>query len=231
VTAPESSSGSSALRIGGFALLGIALVAAVLGIAALAGGGGGNDQTAAPAPTGQQTSPGQTPPPGGEAAPPTGGQPGAPGGPGTPGAPGAPGQPPAGMAQPTATGAPAGPPAGAAGGAGGAGAAGAAGAIGPAPAVAARSPLRVYNNSTIKGLAERAAGDFRSAGWTVTEVGNYSSGIIPTSTVYFQPGTGEEAAARRLGDEFGLRVEPRFRGLQQASPGLIVIATRDFQQR
>ena len=89
----------------------------------------------------------------------------------------------------------------------------------------------MYNNSTIKGLAESAAADFRAAGWPVTEVGNYPSGILPTSTVYFRPGTGEEASARRLGAEFGLRVEPRFPGLQQAKPGLIVIVTRDFQRR
>lgn len=89
----------------------------------------------------------------------------------------------------------------------------------------------MYNNSTITGLADRAADHFRAAGWPVTEVGNYSSGIIPTSTVYYRPGTDEESSARRLGDEFGLRVEPRFAGLQQASPGLIVIVTRDYRRR
>ena len=84
----------------------------------------------------------------------------------------------------------------------------------------------------ITGLAARAADDFRSAGWTVDEVGQLPAGIIPTTTVYYRPGT--ERAGRRasaLGSEFGLRVAPRFAGLQDASPGLIVIVTNDYQQR
>jgi hypothetical protein len=96
---------------------------------------------------------------------------------------------------------------------------------------AVRAPLRVYNNSTITGLAARAAADFRNAGWQVEEVGNYPSGIIPTSTVYYRPGTSEQQAAQALAGQFGLRVEPRFSGLDEATPGLIVIATNDYQGR
>lgn len=91
-----------------------------------------------------------------------------------------------------------------------------------------RAELRVYNNSTIRGLAARAAEDFRSEGWRVVEVGNYSRGTIPTSTVYYQRETGQRAAAETLGREFGLRVEPRFAGIRDASPGLVVIVTRDY---
>jgi hypothetical protein len=93
--------------------------------------------------------------------------------------------------------------------------------------------VRVYNNSTISGLAAHAADDFRGAGWTVDAVANYpsSEGIIPTSTVYFRPGTGEQGSAERIGSEFGLRAAPRFAGLTDASPGLIVIVTNDYQKR
>ncbi len=101
---------------------------------------------------------------------------------------------------------------------------------GAAPA-AATSPVRVYNNSTITGLAAGAADDFRDAGWTVEQVANYSSGIIPSSTVYYRPGTPEQSSAERIGTEFGLRAEPRFAGLANASPGLIVIVTNDYQRR
>ncbi|HEX2131364.1 MAG TPA: LytR C-terminal domain-containing protein [Actinophytocola sp.] len=90
-------------------------------------------------------------------------------------------------------------------------------------------PVRVYNNSTISGLATRAADELRESGWTVAEVGNYPSGVIPTTTVYFRPGTAEESAAELLGDEFGMRVEPRFTGLSGFDPGLIVIVTNDYQ--
>ena len=97
-----------------------------------------------------------------------------------------------------------------------------------APPAAPPPPVRVYNNSLIEGLANKAASDFRGAGWLVVEVSNYSGGTIPTSTVYYRPGTNEEAAARTLGNQFDLRVEPRFDGIAQASPGLIVIVTNDY---
>jgi hypothetical protein len=88
--------------------------------------------------------------------------------------------------------------------------------------------VRVYNNSTIKGLAAKAAANFRGAGWQVEETGNYPSGVISTSTVYFRPGTPEEAAAVALGHRFDLRIQPRFPGIDPASPGLIVIVTNDY---
>ena len=104
----------------------------------------------------------------------------------------------------------------------------------PAPAPGGSSsvphgPLRVYNNSLIQGLAARAAADFRSAGWTVAEIGGYPGATIPTSTVYYRPGTEEQTAAQEIGRAFGLRVEPRFAGIQSASPGVIVIVTREYR--
>ena len=63
----------------------------------------------------------------------------------------------------------------------------------------------------------------------VAEIGNYPQGVIPTSTVYYRPGTGEQGAALAIGREFGLRVEPRFAGIRDASPGVIVIATNNYQ--
>ena len=95
----------------------------------------------------------------------------------------------------------------------------------------AHPPLRVYNNSTISGLATRAAEDFRKAGWPIDEIGNYPQGIIPTTTVYYRPGTEEEAPAKALAEQFGMRVNPRFEGLQQATPGIIVIVTNDYGRR
>jgi hypothetical protein len=97
----------------------------------------------------------------------------------------------------------------------------------PPPAPPTTAPVRVYNNSTIDGLAARAASEFTRAGWPVEEVANYP-GRIPTSTVYYQPGTGQEAFAQRLASQFDLRVEPRFPGIERASSGLIVIVTNDY---
>jgi LytR cell envelope-related transcriptional attenuator len=92
-----------------------------------------------------------------------------------------------------------------------------------------RVEVRVYNNSTIRGLASRVARDLAAAGWTVSEVGNYPQGTIPTSTVYYQEGTGQRAAAEALGAQFRMRVEPRFPGIANANPGLIVIVTNDYE--
>ncbi|QRP46718.1 LytR C-terminal domain-containing protein [Amycolatopsis sp. FDAARGOS 1241] len=89
--------------------------------------------------------------------------------------------------------------------------------------------LRVYNNSLVQHLAEQAANDFRGGGWNVAEVGNYSQGVIPHTTAYFRPGTDEEAAAKQLAAEFGFVAEPRFEGIQNSSPGVIVIITKDYQ--
>lgn len=91
-------------------------------------------------------------------------------------------------------------------------------------------PVRVYNNSKIKGLAHTAADDLRAEGWQVTEVANYPYGVIPTTTVYYRPGTDEEAAAREIGATFGMRVEERFDGIKDAPAGVIVIVTNDYKK-
>ena len=89
--------------------------------------------------------------------------------------------------------------------------------------------VRVFNNSTIKGLADRAADDFRGSGWTINEVSNYSQGTIPTTTAFYRPGTDEEAAAKQLAQEFGIKAEPRFPGIESATPGVIVIVTKEYE--
>ena len=105
-------------------------------------------------------------------------------------------------------------------------------APGPAPSGpgATATPVRVYNNSKISGLAERAAEDFRRAGWTVADVANYSSSNLPVSTVYYQPGPAEQASAEQIGAKFGLHAEPRPAGVPNDGPGLVVIVTKDYQQ-
>ncbi|MEV1292315.1 LytR C-terminal domain-containing protein [Pseudonocardia sp. NPDC049635] len=238
MTAPASG-GMSPLKIAGIALIGVGVVAGVVGLTGL-GGGGDESPQAAPPPASAE------PAPGGNGAPPAPGEDGGPDGPGgadgaTPGpggegtdgaAPGAPGTSPFTPGAPGTPGSP---------GYDGAGAAGAppppaAPAPAPAPGGAAsegttatvRPAVRIYNNSTVRGLAEQAAGKFRSNGWTVSQVQNYSEGVIPTTTVYYRTGTAEKAAAEEIAREFGIRSEPRFDGIQDATPGVIVIVTRDF---
>jgi hypothetical protein len=90
-------------------------------------------------------------------------------------------------------------------------------------------PVRVYNNSKIPDLAMIAAQDFRNAGFNVVLVGNYPQGIIPHSTAFFSSAPGEQAVATQLAQEFNMQAQPRFPGIAFASPGVIVIVTKDFQ--
>jgi hypothetical protein len=213
VTSPAPS-GSSRRRIAGLALVGVGVIAAIIGLASLTLGGGGGDGsgTAAPPAAGTPTS---AAPDGGTLtpAPPTASGPVVvPTFPSTTAA----------VAAPPPTEAPPAPADGAdQGGADqGDGSGGGSGV--------AKGPIRVYNNSTITGLASDAAGDFSARGWQVGEVSNYPFGIISTTTVYYRPGTAEQGIAEALGQEFNLRVNPRFEGLKDATPGVIVIVTNDF---
>ena len=210
MTEPAPSGGPSPLRVGGLALLGAGAVAALIGLATLLPGGGSSTTPEA-----------TTPPPAPSVAPTPGATVAAPPAPTAPVAvpsvapTGAIAAPP--VAPAPAPAAPANPQAGTGGGSGG--------------QATARGPVRVYNNSTITGLASRAASDFRADGWQVGQVANYSAGTIPTSTVYYRPGTAEQTAASSIASEFGLRAEPRFSGIDDATPGLIVIVTNDYQKR
>jgi hypothetical protein len=96
-----------------------------------------------------------------------------------------------------------------------------------------RGQVRVYNNSTIRGLASWVARDLTAAGWTVIEVGNYPWGIIPTSTVYYQEDfskdSDQRADAEAIASDFGMRAEPRSSGITHVGPGVIVIVTNDYR--
>jgi len=228
VAASPQPGSRSPLRVGGIALLGVGVIAAFAGLITTTQGNGNG--TVAQAPTAsagvlESTAPAAGPTEPAVASPPPDAARMAPA-PATPFVPGATGDGTAVGAAPPASAVPApapapaepAPPAVAA----------------PAPAPDGSSsvphgPLRVYNNSLIQGLAARAAADFRSAGWTVAEIGGYPGATISTSTVYYRPGTDEQTAAQEIGRAFGLRVEPRFAGIQPASPGVIVIVTREYR--
>ena len=98
----------------------------------------------------------------------------------------------------------------------------------PPPDLRRSVDVTVLNNSTVTGLGARAAARVRAAGWTVTRVGNFT-GRIPTTTVYYRPGTNEEAPARLLASDVGARVEPRFDGLPRSAAGVVLVVTSDFR--
>jgi hypothetical protein len=92
-------------------------------------------------------------------------------------------------------------------------------------------PVRVFNNSKISGLAEKAMNDFKADGWNVVGTGNYQESTIPTTTAFFRPGTEEEPAARELAAKFNMDVAPRLAGVARYGPGVIVILESDYDAR
>lgn len=98
----------------------------------------------------------------------------------------------------------------------------------PQPPNPKQVPVRVFNNSKISGLAERASNDFRADGWTIIESGNHLEPIIPTTTAFFRPGTDEELAAKALAEKFNLTAAPRIPGVAQYGPSVVVIVERDY---
>ena len=96
----------------------------------------------------------------------------------------------------------------------------------PAPARVDKSvPVRVFNNSTVSGLAAQTANELTSTGWNVSETGNYSYGLIRSTTVYYGNSASEKQAAEAVAAQLGVKAEPRFDGITSASPGVIVIVT------
>lgn len=203
MSSPESPSSTRPLRVAGLALLGLALIALIIGLVSIFGGGDGDD-TAKPPPTTSTSGPGSSgeqPPSSSSTSttkPTASSSTGAPATTTTPGG---------GSAT-----APAPPPGGDGNGEPG-----------------KSQPVRVYNNSTTSGLASRAADDLRAVGWNVISVGNYPYGTIPTTTVYYRQGTAEQEAAEDIADDFGMKVQARFTGLNSFPDGVIVIVTNDYQ--
>lgn len=87
-------------------------------------------------------------------------------------------------------------------------------------------PVRVLNNSTIAGLAAKTGSRLTASGWNVTETGNYSSGVLSKTTVFYE-NSREQATAQAIADQLGGRVEPRSAGLGGSAPGIIVIVAND----
>lgn len=202
MSSPDSPSSSHPARAAGFALLGVALIALVIGVFTLFDGGDG-DQTATGTSSSQPPASGSSTDPASTAPPATTEQP-----PATTPAPTTTDTPPPVTTTPVQT-APATPPEG--------------------QPTSAKPPVRIYNNSTISGLAAKAKEDVTRSGWDVAETGNYSQGQIPTTTVYYRPGTDEEESAKALAAVMQARVEARFDGIEAAHAGIIVIVTNDYK--
>ena len=92
----------------------------------------------------------------------------------------------------------------------------------PAPA---KADVRVYNISSIEGVAESAANRLRDAGWNVTETGDLSLPEISGTTVFFSDAPGEHEAADEVGKLLEAPVQPRVPELTEQPPGVVVAVT------
>ncbi|MGH8891059.1 MAG: LytR C-terminal domain-containing protein [Acidothermaceae bacterium] len=71
------------------------------------------------------------------------------------------------------------------------------------PSTAPAAPaVDVLNDSTVSGMAARAASRLRGGGWQVATVGNYEGTNVPATTIFY-PG-GARAAAQRLAAKYGV---------------------------
>jgi hypothetical protein len=98
------------------------------------------------------------------------------------------------------------------------------------PSRAAKQPLVVLNNTTISGLAERAAQRFEDGGWTVTKYDNYQNDILSTCAYYDPSVAGAQAAAEALQQQYPTikRVKPQFAELASWHSPIVVILTPDY---
>ena len=90
---------------------------------------------------------------------------------------------------------------------------------------AATAPVRVFNNSEIAGLAAQTATYLEDEGFTITETGNYSEGLLPQTSVFYGTSPGEQQTATAVAESLGVTAQPRFEGIRNAAPGVIVIVT------
>ncbi|GAA0614658.1 hypothetical protein GCM10009547_15630 [Sporichthya brevicatena] len=95
----------------------------------------------------------------------------------------------------------------------------------PTPRPAAKVPVVVFNQTTVRGLAQTFADELTAGGWTVAGVDDWR-GNVPATTVYFPPGL--RPAAKALMAQFPQigRIRPAFAGISTTQ--LTVILSKDF---
>ena len=89
-------------------------------------------------------------------------------------------------------------------------------------------PLVVLNNTTIDGLAAQAAQRFKSAGWTVTSIGNLANDIRSTCAYYAPSHPRARAAAKALRREFPAIKRVRRKFPQLPAGPIVVVLTPNY---
>jgi LytR cell envelope-related transcriptional attenuator len=91
--------------------------------------------------------------------------------------------------------------------------------------VVAKSDVRVYNISSQKGVASKAADQIKQGGYNVTDVSNLTLPDVSSTTVYFGSVAGEHETADAVGKLLKAPVVPRTPAVADQPPGVIVVVT------
>jgi hypothetical protein len=91
--------------------------------------------------------------------------------------------------------------------------------------VVAKSDVRVYNISSQRGVASKAADQIKQGGYNVTDVGNLTLPDVSSTTVYFGSAAGEHETADAVGKLLKAPVVPRTTAVADQPPGVIVVVT------
>ncbi|KRB78057.1 hypothetical protein ASE01_07780 [Nocardioides sp. Root190] len=96
----------------------------------------------------------------------------------------------------------------------------------PKPVDRGATPVVVFNNTQIKGLAGRVSEQVKSAGWKVAAADNWY-GTVPATTVYYPQG--KKAAAQLLALDLGVaRIKPADTGSDMSATSLTLILTGEL---
>jgi cytochrome c peroxidase len=91
----------------------------------------------------------------------------------------------------------------------------------PAP----RADVLVFNISSSKGVAGKAADQLKQGGFNVTKVDNLTLPDVAKTTVYFTDAPGEHETADAVGQLLKAQVAPRTKDVADQPPGVIVVVT------
>jgi hypothetical protein len=91
----------------------------------------------------------------------------------------------------------------------------------PAP----KADVLVFNISSTRGVAGRAADQIKQGGFNVTKVDNMTLPDVSKTTVYFTDTPGERETADAVAQLLKAAVAPRTKDIADQPPGVIVVVT------
>lgn len=90
------------------------------------------------------------------------------------------------------------------------------------------TPVTIYNNGQIQGLAATVASRLEAEGWTIGEVTNYTESIIAENTVFYDAGdSSQRQVATALADELNAAVTEKSTATASLGDGVVVVVVTE----